>query len=372
MKKLYAGFLLLTAGSLALAASAAGTTAKHGPTIRHLKVPVEALAIDGNRIAYAVGSALGKVDDKVLVWNVRTGKTTTVSGKHTRQANYTGTGSGVMQLAIAGTRVAWTINLGGNTQGYDFVYTSSVTKPKERKVATEQRFGDSCSGGPSWANPQCAGTWLGGLVGAGNLIALNRWTTDDTGSLTEGGLDVLTGTKMKQVAAGSDTVQANAADGGRVAVLRSDGTVALYSAGGTPLRTVTPSSAAAVALSGHNLVVLTGTRTLELYSTQTGALQKTLSVRGGATQVPASLDVQGNVAIYTMNPRYPSAASGSIHAVNLSSGKDQDVRNLRGGIGFARIGSAGLVYAGNGFGAKSYGKATLGFVPFARIAATVG
>jgi hypothetical protein len=375
MKKLHRAFLVLAAGSLsglALVASAAGTTATHSPQIRHLQVPVEALAVDGSQIAYDAGSSLGKTDNKVLVWNVRTGKTTRVSGKHTAKADSIGPGSGVLQLAIAGSRVAWTINLAGNTEGDDYGFVSPVTKPNERQVATEHRSGDSCSGGPWWANPSCAGTWLGGLVGSGNLIALNRLTTDGNGSVSQGGLYVLNGTRMKQVATGSDTVEAEAADGGRVVVLRSDGTVAVYSSAGKLLLAASPSSADAVALSGHNLVVLTRTRTLELYNSQTGALRKTLSVKGGVKQVPANLDLQGNVAIYTMNAQHPSAISGSVRAVNVLTGKDQDVGNLRGGIGLARIDSAGLVYAGNGFGAHSYGKATLVFVPFVRVAADVG
>ncbi len=365
--------LVLGAGlaGLGLAASAAGTTTTHNRQARHLKVAIEALTLDGNRVAYDARASLGKNDNKLLVWNVKTGKTTTVSGKHTADADDSG-GSGVTQIAMAGSRVAWTLNVGGNIEGDDYVYASSVTKPKERQIATEQRFGDFCGAGAWASNPHCAGTWLGGLVGSGNLIALNRWTTDDTGTVTDGGLYVLEGTVMKQVATGPATIQAASADAGRVAALRTDGTVGLYSSAGKLLRTVNPSSAEEVALSGHNLVVLTRTRTLEVYSTQTGALRKTLSAKGGVKQVPANLDVQGNVAIYTMNAQHPSAASGSLHAVNLSTGKDQDVGNLRGGIGLAHVGSAGLVYAGNGFGARSYGKATLVFVPLARVLAAVG
>ena len=350
---------MLVAGGtgLALATNAAGTT-RSTQHIRHVNAPIEALAVDGSRIAYDVGSTRGKAGNKVLVWNLRTGKTTKVSGVHTSRADGTGTGAGVLQLAIAGSRVAWSINLGGNTEGDDFVFASSVAKPKERQVATVHRFGDSCSGGPSSANPHCAGTWLGGLIGSGNLIALNRWTTDDQGVVREGALDVLNGNQMKQVATGADTVEAVSADGGRVAVLRSDGIVGVYSSAGNLLRTVTPSSANAVALSEHKLVVLTKSRTLELYNTQTGNRRKTLPVHGRA-KTPVNLDVQGNIAIYT---------TGSLHAVNLSSGKDRVIGNLRGGVGLARASSAGVVYSTGRFRSKG----TLVFLPFARVAAAVG
>jgi hypothetical protein len=287
----------------------------------------------------------------VLVWNVRTGETVKVSGKHTARADSTSTGSGVFQLAIAGTRVAWLVNEGGNTEGDDYLFASSLAKPKERGVASEVRYGDNC---PGRSQALCAGRWLGGLVGSGNLIALNRRTTDSNGAVTDGELDLLNGTTLKQIAPGPNTVEAVSADGGRVAVLRLNGTVALYSSAGTLLRTVSPSSAKAAALSGPNLVVLTNTGTLELYNTQTGSLRKTLYVHGKTKQTP-NLDAQGNIAVYT--------TGASLHAVNLTSGKDRVVGTLSRGIALARIDSAGLAYAGN---------KTLIFLPFKRITAAVG
>jgi hypothetical protein len=348
--------LLLAVGAvgLALVAGAAGKTPS-AAKVRHVQGPIEALALDGSRIAYDAGSTTGKVDNKVLVWNVRSGRTTKVSGKHTARADSTSTGSGVFELAIAGSRVAWIVNEGGNTEGDDYVFASSLTKPKERRVATETRFGDNCSGRH---RPQCAGQWLGGLVGSGSLIALNRWTTDDSGSVADGELDVLSGTRLKQVATGADTVEAASADGGRVAVLRSDGTVALYSSAGSLLRTVNPSSAVEVALSGHNLVVLTQARTLELYNTQTGNRRKTLSVHGGRA---GNLDVQGNVAIYT--------TGSTVHAVNLSSRKDRAIGTLRGGVELAGIDAAGVAYTSSRFFPKG---ATLVFLPLRRVLAAVG
>src|SRR5262249_27862509 len=112
MKNLGRAFLVLTAGllsGLALVASAAGTTtAAPGKQVRHLQVSVAALAMEGSRIAYDASPryATKPQTNKVLVWNVRTGKTVTVSGKKTAGADSTSTGAGVFQLAIAGSRVA--------------------------------------------------------------------------------------------------------------------------------------------------------------------------------------------------------------------------------------------------------------------------
>jgi hypothetical protein len=348
--KLHEALLVPAAGAaaLALAATANGTTS-NAARVRHLRQPIEALAMDGSRIAYDLGARyVTGASNKVLVWSVRTGKTVEVSGRRTARADASSTGAGVVELAIAGPRVSWLVNEGGNLEGDDYLFASSLVRPKERQVASDIRYGDNC---PGRSRSLCAGKWLGGLVGSGRLIAVNRWTTDANGAVTQGELDVLHGTQLKQVATGTETVEAASTDKGRVAVLRADGTVGLYSAAGNLLRTVTPSSAVAAALSGRNLVVLTKHGTLELYDARTGSLRKTLAVHDGAT--PDNLDVQGNVAIY---------AHGSLHAVNLSSGKDRVIGKLRRGVELARIDSAGVAYAGG---------RTLAFLPFGRVAAAV-
>ena len=365
MKKLGRALLVLAFGLLAgpgLEASAAGTTAApDAKVVRHLQVPVAALAIEGSRIAYDASAKYvtkPSAANKVLVWNLRTGKTIRVSGKKTASAGGSSTGAGVFQLALAGSRVAWLVNEGGNLEGDDYLYTSSTLQPKEHLVASETRTGTFC---PGRSAGSCAGTWLGGLVGSGNLLAVNRWTTNALGDVSAGQLDVLSGTKLRQVAAGPNTVQAAVADGGRVAVLHSDGSVALYSVGGKLLQTVNLTNAEAVALRDKNLVVVTKSRQLLLYNAQTGSLRKTFPVHG--TKQPRNLGVQGNIAVYSVG--------SELHAVNLSNGKDHVVASLNGGIYLAQMDSAGVVYAGNGFGTK-YGKATIVFEPFAKVAAAVG
>jgi hypothetical protein len=345
---------------LALVAGAAGTTATRGKQVRHLQVPIAALAIDGSRIAYDASVknvTKPHATNRVLVWNVRTGKTVKVSGPKTAVSDDV-VGGGVLQLAIAGTRVAWLLNEGGNLESEDYLFTSSVVSPKERKVASALRTGESCGAG---GGSHCAGPWLGGPVGSGNLIAMNRWTTDDNGTATDAQLDVLSGTKLKQAAAGANTLQATAADGGRVAVLHSDRAVAVYSKSGQVLMTLPPASAKEAALNGKNLVVVSETRQLQVYDSSTGSLEKTLPTQGRGLH---NLDVQGNIAIYTTGP--------SVRAANLSSGKTRAVVTLgkHSEILFARISSAGVAYAVNGVG-EFFGKGTLGFLPLARVKAAV-
>ena len=369
-------FLLAGIAVLGLFAGAARTSPAPGKVLR-FRAPIEALAIDGTRVAYDLGISYadrnGKIanrTNKVLVWNLRTNGTTKVSGRHTAGADDSSTGARLADLAIAGPRVAWMFNVGGNTEGDDYVFASSVTKPKERQVATAQRLGDNCAGR---SDTGCAGRWLGGVVGSGNLIALNRWTTDAQGSITGGGLYVLNGTQMKPIASGASTVEAASADGGRVAVLRADGTVGVYSSTGTSLLTVTPTPRAReIALSGRTLVVLEFGGKLAVYDSHTGTLRKTFTLHGDQKQLQA-LAVHGNVAVYSKPVRFKTQAVsvGAIHAINLSTGKDRTVGKLSGEITLAEINSAGLVYASNGYGAFRAGNGTLVFVPFARVAAAV-
>lgn len=354
--------LLLAVGllsGLALVASAAGTTSKQASKVKQLQQPVGALAVDGDRVAYDLDARDATnlhARNKVLVWNVRTGKTVKVSGRKTAVGDRTSTGSGVYQLAIAGKHVAWLLNEGGNLESQDYLFTSSVASPKERQVTSALRTGDTCGGGAS----HCAGPWLGGLVGSGNVIALNRWTTDSQGTVTSGRLDVLSGAKLTSIATGTSTVWAVSSAGGREAVLRPDGSVAVYSSAGSVQVTVSPPSPQAVALSGKNLVVLSKSRKLEVYDAQTGALRQTLSLKGKG---PQNLDAQGNIATYT--------SGSSVRAISLASGKDSALGKLDDRIAFARISSAGLAYAANGVRA-SFGKSTLAFVPLARVKAAVG
>jgi hypothetical protein len=253
------------------------------------------------------------------------------------------------------------MNEGGNLEGDDHLFTSSLKNPREHHVASAIRQGTFC---PGRSSASCAGKWLGGLVGSGNLIAANRWTTDAIGGVAAGELDLLSGTKLKRIATGANTVQAAVADGKGVAVLHADGSVALYSTGGKLLLSVdTPPNTVAVALQGKSLVVATKTRQLELYDAHTGSPRKTLST-GGSKQ-PRNLDVQGNIAIYT------TGTSGVLHAVNLSSGKDRTIAEPHGGVYLAQMDGAGLVYTDNGF-ERNFGKGTLVFLPFARVKAAVG
>lgn len=359
--------LALAGCCLVLIPSAAGTTGRGAKTV-HLNSPISALAMSGTRVAYDVAPEFGG-PNRILVWNVRTGMTTKVSGRRTAGADGT-VGGGVNRLAIAGNRVAWRIATGGNSEADEDVYTSSVLAPKERHVASSVRDGNQCGAGIAGPLPACAGTWFGGFVASGGKLLVNRWTTDTSGAITGGGLYKLHGTKLNPFVLAGTAVDAVAADSQRIAVQQwhwydPDPTINVYSSSGNPLTTVTPAvQPREVALSGHNLVVLEP-RKLVLYDAQTGALKNTFTLHHG-WQANA-IAVHGDVAVYSTATfrRY-----NSVRAINLATGKDSFVGRLRGRIQQLRMDSAGVAYANYAWTGHGYDNEVV-FRPFAEVAAAV-
>ena len=371
-------FLSAACGGAATTGPAApdrASSSTGGVKVIRLHDPLEAIAMDGDRVAYDVSSDSSKNPNAVLVWNLHTGKTTRVSGRQTGGADSV-TGGGVSQLAIAGTRVAWLIQYGSNEESGDDFYTSSLLRPKERHVLGEVRSGNQCGAGRSGYQPACAGAWLGGVVGSGNRILVNRWTTDTTGSISRAGLYTLTGTTLKPVATGPEYVRAFAADSKRVAVLQwrwlpGARTIHIYSASGKPLVSVTPSKQPEeIALSGSNLVVLTHNGRLFVYDARTGSLRKIFTPRGS----PAALAIHGNTAVYS-TPTHHNGSGASvksaIRALNVTTGKDRPVGYLPGQINVADIDSTGLVYANNLWTANKGYVVKLVFVPLKKVTAAV-
>jgi hypothetical protein len=357
--------LLVLAAGLSGLAPVAGAAGSHadGTRVKRLGAPAVALAIDGSRVAYSVGN--------VFVWNARTGKTTRVS-------SVLGGKGEVIELAIAGSRVAWLNNAFGNTESDDFLFTNSVARPKERLVATEVRVGDVCgAGGENRAQPsRCVGKWLGGVVASGRRILVNRWRTTHSASITHAGLYTLTGKRFKKLSGDSGTVEAVAADPKHVAALHPDGTIGLYSNTGKLLANVTSSGRPErIALSGRNLVVLEPHGKLAVYDTHTGRLRRTLTLHGNPELSGPALTVQGNIAVYATPARFSKNTAGesvvsqsAVRALNLTNRTDRSVGRLPGQITLARIDSVGLAYANSGNG---WGPNKLAFLPFKQVAAAV-
>jgi hypothetical protein len=321
---------------------------------------VEAISMDGSLVAYDVKGALqGPACNRLFAWDVQpNGRTVKLSGAGTCAADETSTGAGVWQIAVAGDRVAWLVNTGGNTESTDELYTSSLAKPKEARVAEATRFGD--------VDCRLPGPRIGGLVGDVDLLAVNLWT--DTApdprsceeEVTQASLRTITGTSLTTIARGTAAWLARSAGLGRIAVQRADDTVALYSKSGRLLHELTPSSVSEVAMRKDYVVVLTTTKTLEVFSATTGRLRFRREVPAGA----AHLDVYDGVAVYAVGRR--------VRAIELVTGKSATVVTApRPVVGLALEGP-GAVYAFNSLYTTRKGEVgNVVFVPFERLRAAL-
>ena len=343
---------LVPVAALALAAGAAGASSP--AQVRLAAGPIESLAMDGSRIAYDVQGNLaldvGRCN-RVYAWNVAAHSLTTVSGKGTCQADITSTGAGVAELAVAGSRVAWIVNQGGNSEKDDYLYTALLPKPKERRLASGLR-----TGGGAYDEPWVGG-WLGGLTGSGAILAVNQWTTAQGGVVDAAHLRMVS-SGLRTIASGPQTLRSSSTDGTRIAVLRADGSIALYSKAGGLLRTVRPSSAQEVALGGGYLAVLTNANSIEVYSASTGRRLFTRRPAAGA----ASLDVEGGLAVYAA-PKPGGRQLRTVHVLRLKTGKDTVLTTQARTVVAAQIEAPGVAYA---VYAAGYRGAVV-FVPMSRV-----
>jgi hypothetical protein len=323
--------------SLVVALPARG--ADPAPRIKNTTGEIESIAMDGARVAYAVKS---DTCTKAIVMNVLTRSAAVVSGVKTCDADNSSTGAGVREIAVAGPRIAWIVNQGGNSESDDYLYTATLGAQRERLVASAFRSGD--------VDGVLAGAWIGHLVGSGDRIAVNRFTTDKAGTITQASLQRLD-TGLTTLALGSQSLYSVSLDLHRVAVLRTDHTVAIYDTESRRLLlTIRPTSAHEIALRKDYLVVLTATKTIEVYNSHTGALLKRWPVAAGASR----LDVHSGIAVY--------AVGRTVFEVRLADGRDAPLATAPRAIEGLEIEAPGVVYAYNTF-RKLQDVGNLAFVP---------
>jgi hypothetical protein len=348
-----AGAVIALAALLIVALDGAAAT-RPSPLQKRTPGRIEALAMDGSRIAYDVAAGYGSRMrcNEVYVWNVTRNVATRVSGRQTCGADSTSTGAGARELALAGGRVAWIVNQGGNSESGDYLYVSPVARPRERVLASAFRTGD--------VSGILTGNWLGGLVGGKTFLAIDHWATNTSGTVTSARLQRI-GTHLADLAQGTGTRLAESTDGTLVAVLRDDGTIGLYSTHGALLRTVMPKKAATeIAVRGDYLAVLTTATTLEVYNSHSGRHLHTWRVAHGAR----SLDVSSGLAVY--GAPFPSGGyTRVVHVVRLSSGRDRVVTTTPPQLTGVQLEPAGLAYAFNRIARGQPGAVV--FLPMSRV-----
>jgi hypothetical protein len=331
----------LTVGvAVALALVAGSARAGAGPRTVQTSGWIESVALEGSLAAYDVQG--GARCNRLWLWRLKSGAKRQLGGKVTCHADATSTGRGVTAIALTSTRAAWIVNGGGNSESVDTLLASPLSRPHETRVARAVRVGD--------VDGALAGGWLGGLVSDGRTIAANAWRTAVDGSggttVTSASLRRVTSTGTRRVASGAGTIVAGAADGGRIAVLRSEGTVALYLVSGRLLRVVTPTAPGTkVALSGSRLAVLTSAGKIEVYSTRNGARGKT---RKAAGKVTTRIDLQGRRVVYGVGRR--------LYSLDLAGGRTRLFASAPRAIVDVQVEASGVLYAWNGVsGGRSVG-----------------
>ena len=335
------------------------------PRAIHIRGGVQTIAMDGSRLAYEgwVVGAHGAGCDSIFVLDLASRTTKRISRCLP---------SGSITLAVAGGRVAWLDSFCSNEEcDYD-LWVASLPHPKPRHLASAMQEGDVSQG-------VLAGPWIGNLVGSGNLLAVNLGTTDANGVETTSELDVIGSKRLHRIVSGPKAHSAVAADSGRVAVLRDDDTVVVYSAAGKLLLEVKPSSVLqgenfdgnVVALQGDHLLVLTATRRLEVYDSRSGAVVHSWPVRKGATNLAALADV----GVYAECPAYPvgNCATYKVHVVGLATGKDVVIGRGKTFLPTRNIvvQRPGLVYVNAPVPRLRQGPRTLVFIPLKRVLAAV-
>jgi hypothetical protein len=334
--------------------------------LKHVGRPVAAVAVDGPRVAYVSD------DDAVHAWNIRTGAVVQLRPGAGHYMDH----PTVPEVAIAGTRAAWiSVTVNGNSMETTArLFTRSLTG-RAHGVATAFR-----SDGYGDGNVELwDGNWLTGLVGSQGVLAVSRWTTrtspDESQTVVSNErLSVIDASgRLRTIVTGPNAIVSAAASQGRIAVLRQSGSVGISSSAGKLLREIRPSSAHEIAFGGGRLLVLTNTRTLEVYDAGTGARLHSWPIHTSSARSHAgNLSVYGRLGLYLVDPR---AAAEHLHLVDLATGHElvlpvsQHVWGARDSV----LGPLGLVYPVNTyrFGPHPQQTGTLVFLSTARVLAMI-
>lgn len=303
------------------------------PRVKTTKREIQSIAMDGALASYDLKGDYPGCNE-VFTWNVNTNGGKIVSGKGTCDANTSSTGGGVTDIAVAGNRIAWITNGGGNTESSDDLYTSTLPKPKEKHLASATRYGD--------VDGTLDGQWIGGLGGDGNLVAVSTWTTKGD-SRTKGALRIIGAAGLRTIATGAPATISSSVSAGRIAVVRGDGTVALYSSAGRLLHVYPTDHARDAALTQHRLLALTSTG-LQVFDTgPAGKLIATWKAPINAV----GLDADGDLAVYTQYCKYVDQCGRNLYAVRISTGKTVLITRAPTDILWPQIEPAGVLYAYN-------------------------
>jgi hypothetical protein len=380
--------------ALLVASAQAGTAKPHLGKVKQTVRPIQVLAMDGPRVAYM------RSDLRVGTWNVVTGATSVIEGRYPTKGAGFGFGSG--EVAIAGKRVALITRfvIGNLYQTQERLYTARVGGAARQlgKLTNHSSYYGDCTVPGSGGSD---GTWVGGLVGSGNVLSVSTWRSNESATSGER-LRLISPTGLRTIATGPGAIVSQSADRGHIAVLRSTdawpayqgppghGTpiLGIYSTGGRLLHEIAldvapPNQACGspttnilgIALSGNQLVLLrldvpqpgSATKAFEVYDWTAGALVHTWVPQPKA----CNFAVSGSLAVYSAGCGYLGGTQ-KLHLLDLATGKDVVIAHAPGNGGYiTAMDSHGLVYSANPYTPRKKAHGKLVFVPTAKLLAAL-
>jgi hypothetical protein len=360
--------LLLAAAlcGLALTALASASPARFLRTT----TAIDGLAMDGTNVTISTAWSRGHCE-REIAWNpVR--PSLRALGR-AGSCDETSTGRGITFQAVAGTRVAWVKDGGGNQHVSQLYVTTLATPKTARLLASATRDIDSG-----------AGDTVGYLQGDGTLLVYATWSLCDAGetpfrrcpagvtpgTIYNSRLWRISGTTSKQlIASAPDELAPVAVSAGRILVQRASGELELRAADGHVLRIFTfESPPLQAALGPKELVVAvrdTSNRVLpkshvvfQVYSVSTGELERTLRAPLTAPVTPprCAFPVAASPAACASPParlrlqdadaaRFVYVFDTTVHVTRLADGADHSFASIGRAPLFAQLEPAGLVYA---------------------------
>jgi hypothetical protein len=319
-------------GGLGIALAAAGALVPVQAALADLRTKgtITSIAMDGPRVAVGIEHTIA-LCDRVLVWNAVTGGFVRASaGRPSTTCPLNRANGGVGQVALAGTRAAWIVSFGGNTEFTDHVVVASTASPGREHALASATF-----------NPDSeAGERVTGLVGKGALLAFGRSHVTRERPLN-GRISRVNGViATQQIQSSQSGLTALASDGSRLVVLRANGDVLVLTPSGSLVSTITPGATVrSAALLGGTLALQVPGNRVMLFAPASGKPTGAVQLAGGTS---AGIDLQGGRLVYR--------TYRAVHVVRLSDRKDAVVATApRGILGAQMEATGGLVYAYNVF-----------------------
>jgi hypothetical protein len=290
--------------------------------------PISGFAMDGPRVAYAVRDPRG-LCDTVRLWNVPWNVGARITRSSGPTCLPTHSPGGITDVAIAGTRAAWTTVYGGTTR-----VLAASSKACEEWVVTRPASSER----------------VVGLTGDGKVLAYALAATSARNATT--GVAVVSpswrGLRITRL---QHRVVSLSVYEQRIAALDTRGNVSITRPGGKAVAEIRVGPARAIALRRSVVVTLGNHGSLSVYSIASGRRVGSWRIAPTAT----SLDVEFETAVIT--------AGRDVYAVNLRTGRTARVYRAPASV-TAEIESPGVVVQYN-----LAGRGHLDFLPMAEVEA---